>query len=93
MVLHPRARFLLKNNIQTAHSMTREETWSSTMAELQEFVKNNGRFPSKHREEEHKLMNRLKYIRKRYNQGLLTPQQKAQLENLIAMRHMDENDL
>ena len=47
--------------------MTQDERWLAKYNEVVEFIKNNHRNPSRHRIEEHDMLNWLKANRKRMN--------------------------
>ena len=49
--------------------MTQEEKWQAKFEEVMEFIKMNKRNPSKHRIEEHGMLNWLKANRKVLNAG------------------------
>jgi len=49
----------------------REEHWNEQYEILLEFVKQNRRAPSRHRIEEHKMLNWLKFNRKVRNKGCM----------------------
>lgn len=44
--------------------MTQDELFEQHLQELEQYVKKYRRFPSKHRIEDHKLLNWMKYVRK-----------------------------
>ena len=49
--------------------MTQEERWQKRYEEVVEFIENNHRNPSKHRIEEHDMLNWVKANRKAMNAG------------------------
>ena len=51
--------------------MTQDERWLTKYNELMEFMETNHRNPSRHRIEEHDMLNWLKATRKRMNAGEL----------------------
>ena len=51
--------------------MTQDERWFTKYNELMEFMETNHRNPSRHRIEEHDMLNWLKATRKRMNAGEL----------------------
>ena len=51
--------------------MTQEEKWQQRYQEVVDFIEANHRNPSKHRLEEHDMLNWVKANRKRMNAGLL----------------------
>ena len=54
--------------------MTQEERWQKRYEEVVEFIENNHRNPSKHRIEEHDMLNWLKANRKAMNAGKMRPE-------------------
>ena len=54
--------------------MTQDEKWMARYEEMVDFIKTNHRNPSKHRIEEHDMLNWLKANRKRMNAGELKPE-------------------
>lgn len=54
--------------------MTQEERWLARYKEVMEFIKRNKRNPSRHRIEEHLMLNWVKQQRKLVNAGLLKPE-------------------
>lgn len=57
--------------------------------EVISFIETNHRNPSRHRIEEHNMLNWLKATRKRMNAGELKPERVVLLEKLLAL--MEEN--
>ena len=53
--------------------MTQDERWLAKYNEVMDFMEQNHRNPSRHRIEEHDLLNWLKATRKRMNAGELKP--------------------
>lgn len=51
--------------------MTQEERWNARYEEVMEFIESNKRNPSKHRIEEHDMLNWVKQQRKLLNAGKL----------------------
>ena len=51
--------------------MTQDERWYSRYEEVKRFIETNHRNPSRHRIEEHDMLNWLKATRKRMNAGEL----------------------
>ena len=51
--------------------MTQEERWKAKYNEVMEFMEKNHRNPSRHRLEEHNLLNWIKSNRKKMNAGEL----------------------
>ena len=69
--------------------MTQDERWNIRYQEVVEFIKTNHRNPSKHRLEEHDMLNWLKANRKKMNAGELKPERVLKFKELLAL--MEEN--
>jgi hypothetical protein len=69
--------------------MTQEERWMKRYDEVVEFVKNNKRNPSRHRIEEHLLLNFVKHNRKLMNKGELNPDRIDKFLELLGL--MEQN--
>jgi len=54
--------------------MTQDERWQRQYERVMEFMKTNHRRPSKHRLEEHDMLNWLKHTKKQAAKGALTPE-------------------
>ena len=54
--------------------MTQDERWMENYKKLVGFIESNHRYPSRHRIEEHDMLNWLKATRKRNNGGDLKPE-------------------
>lgn len=65
--------------------MTQDERWNIRYQEVVEFIKTNHRNPSKHRIEEHDMLNWLKANRKVMNAGLLKPERAEMFKELLAL--------
>ena len=65
--------------------MTQEERWQKRYEEVKNFIETNKRNPSKHRIEEHDMLNWVKANRKRMNAGKLKPERVEAFERLLAM--------
>ena len=65
--------------------MTQEERWNIRYEEVVDFIKSNKRNPSKHRIEEHDMLNWVKANRKALNAGRLKPERVVQFERLLEM--------
>ena len=63
--------------------MTQEERWQVKYNEVVEFIKNNKRNPSKHRIEEHLMLNFVKHNRKLLNKGEMKEERKALFLELL----------
>ena len=62
--------------------MTQDEKWILKYNEVMEFIKTNKRNPSKHRLEEHNMLNWLKASRKLINAGKMRPERVKKFEEL-----------
>ena len=65
--------------------MTQEERWQIRYNEVVEFIETNHRNPSKHRIEEHDMLNWVKANRKALNAGKLKPERVEAFKRLLAM--------
>lgn len=65
--------------------MTQEEKWAVRYDEVMEFIKTNHRNPSKHRIEEHDMLNWVKHNRKLQNAGTLKVERVEAFEKLMAL--------
>ena len=63
--------------------MKREEKWLDCYEMIFAFVKKNHRGPSRHRLEEHQMLNWLKYNRKCLNKDKMHPQRKKKFVELL----------
>jgi len=74
--------------------MTQDERWQAKYNEVVEFIQSNHRNPSRHRIEEHDMLNWLKANRKRMNAGEMKPERVELFEKLMALcgenRHMNQ---
>ena len=69
--------------------MTQDERWMTRYDEVREFILKNKRNPSKHRIEEHDMLNWVKANRKVMNAGKMKPDRVEMFEKLLAL--MEEN--
>ena len=69
--------------------MTQDERWINKYSEVVEFVESNHRNPSRHRIEEHDMLNWLKANRKKMNAGELKEERVVVFQKLLEL--MDEN--
>jgi hypothetical protein len=69
--------------------MTQEERWGEKYNEVKAFIVKNKRNPSKHRIEEHDMLNWIKHNRKLMNAGELKPDRIEQFKELLAL--IEEN--
>lgn len=65
--------------------MTQEERWMTRYNEVKAFIETNHRNPSRHRIEEHDMLNWLKASRKKMNAGELKPERVELFEKLLAL--------
>lgn len=65
--------------------MTQDERWNLRYEEVMAFIESNHRNPSKHRIEEHDMLNWVKANRKRMNAGELKPERVEAFKRLLAM--------
>lgn len=66
-----------------SNSMTQEEKWVLKYNEVVEFINTNHRNPSKHRIEEHNMLNWVKQQRKLLNAGTLKPERVERFMELL----------
>ena len=64
--------------------MTQEERWMVRYNEVRAFIQTNKRNPSKHRIEEHDMLNWVKQQRKLVNAGALKPERVEAFNELVA---------
>ena len=65
--------------------MTQEERWQKRYEEVKNFIETNKRNPSKHRIEEHDMLNWVKANRKRMNAGELKLERVEKFRKLMEM--------
>jgi len=65
--------------------MTQDEKWQTRYKEVIDFIENNHRNPSKHRIEEHDMLNWLKANRKAMNAGKMKPERVERFRKLLEM--------
>ena len=65
--------------------MTQDEKWMARYEEVVRFIEANHRNPSKHRIEEHNMLNWLKASRKLINAGKMKPERVKMFEKLHAL--------
>ena len=65
--------------------MTQDEKWMAQYKEVKTFVETNKRNPSKHRIEEHDMLNWIKYNRKAMNKGALKAERVERFNELLAL--------
>ena len=69
--------------------MTQDERWNIRYNEVKAFIEREHRNPSKHRIEEHDMLNWVKANRKAMNAGKMKPERVEKFERLMEM--MEEN--
>lgn len=65
--------------------MTQDEKWQARYKEVVAFIETNHRNPSKHRIEEHDMLNWLKANRKKLNADGLKPERVEKFKELLAL--------
>ena len=65
--------------------MTQDERWLARYNELKMFIETNKQNPSKHRMEEHDMLNWLKANRKLLNAGKMKPERNKMFQELLAL--------
>ena len=74
--------------------MTQDERWNIRYQEVKNFIETNKRNPSRHRIEEHDMLNWVKANRKALNAGKLKPERVGLFNRLLAMceeyRHINQ---
>ena len=65
--------------------MTQEERWLEKYNEVKSFIETNKRNPSKHRIEEHLMLNFIKHNRKLMNAGTMKPERIEKFNELLAI--------
>ena len=65
--------------------MTQEERWNIRYEEVVDFIESNHRNPSKHRIEEHDMLNWVKANRKRMNAGKLKEPRLTLFKELLVL--------
>ena len=65
--------------------MTQDERWQTRYKEVLDFIESNHRNPSRHRLEEHDMLNWVKASRKKMNAGELKHERVEMFEKLLAL--------
>ena len=65
--------------------MTQDEKWLAKYNEVKTFIEENHRNPSKHRIEEHLMLNFVKHNRKLMNAGAMKPERVEMFNELLAI--------
>ena len=68
--------------------MTQEEKWKARYKEVVSFIEANHRNPSKHRIEEHDMLNWVKANRKALNAGKIRPERVEKFRKLLEMTEL-----
>ncbi len=68
--------------------MTQDERWMTKYNEVVEFIESNHRNPSKHRIEEHDMLNWLKANRKALNSGKMKADRVEKFKKLLEMTEL-----
>ena len=69
--------------------MTQDDRWNNRYQEVVEFIESNKRNPSKHRIEEHDMLNWVKHNRKSLNAGKMKPERVEKFGKLLEL--IEEN--
>lgn len=67
--------------------MDRIENWNNIYNDVWNFISENHRAPSRHHIEEHRLLNWLKFNRKKLNLGLLDDERRDKMQKLQSFLH------
>lgn len=65
--------------------MTQDERWVTRYKEVLDYIETNHRNPSKHRIEEHDMLNWLKANRKALNAGKMKPERLEMFRRLLSL--------
>lgn len=65
--------------------MTQDKRWMAKYNEVVEFINTNHRNPSRHRIEEHDMLNWIKATRKKMNVGELKPERVESFQKLMEL--------
>ena len=71
--------------INNKGTMTQDERWNKRYDEVMEFLAENHRNPSRHRLEEHDMLNWLKANRKKMNAGEMKEERLSKFKELLAL--------
>lgn len=71
--------------------MTQDERWQIRYQEVIDFIEKNHRNPSKHRIEEHDMLNWMKANRKQMNAGTLKQDRIEQFNKLLALVELNKH--
>ena len=65
--------------------MTQDDRWLAKFNEVKNFIEKNHRNPSKHRIEEHLMLNFIKHNRKLMNKGEMKPERIEKFNEMLAI--------
>ena len=65
--------------------MTQDERWQAKYNEVVDYIDSNHRNPSRHRIEDHDMLNWLKANRKALNAGKMKPERLEMFRNLLSL--------
>ena len=71
--------------INNKGTMTQDERWNKRYDEVMEFLAENHRNPSRHRLEEHDMLNWLKANRKKMNAGEMKEERLSKFKGLLGL--------
>ena len=71
--------------------MTQDERWNKRYQDVMDFMEKNHRNPSRHRLEEHDMLNWLKANRKKMNAGTLKQNRIEQFDKLLALVELNKH--
>ena len=72
-------------NVSWLKVMTQEERWNKRYEEVKDFIVKNHRNPSRHRIEEHDMLNWIKANRKVMNKGEMKPERMEKFKDLLKL--------
>lgn len=78
----------MRAGIKGNENMTQDERWIAKYNEVVEFIETNHRNPSRHRIEEHDMLNWLKATRKRMNAGELKLERVESFKKLLELMEL-----
>ena len=70
--------------------MTQDERWLAKYNEVMDFMETNHRNPSRHRLEEHDMLNWIKATRKKMNAGELKEERLIKFKELLALSEQNK---
>ena len=89
-LLSYKRKYLYKSEITNIRDqgntiMTQDERWMAKYNEVMDFIETNHRNPSRHRLEDHDMLNWMKATRKKMNAGELKEERVAMFKELIVI--------